>query len=121
MRAAHIHNGVKETLAEVRRRYWIVKGRSLTKVILFRCTVCKRYEGAALKGPPPPPLPEFRVKEEPAYTYTGVDFAGPLFVRSTCTSSERNCKMWICLFTCLVTRAIHLDIVNYLSTGAFVR
>eukprot|EP00731_Ephydatia_muelleri_P014947 Em0008g667a len=106
VRAAHIHvlhNGVKETLTEVRRKYWIVKGRSLTKAILFRCTICRRYEGAALKGPPPPPLPEFRVKEEPAYTYTGVDFAGPLFVRST------------------VTRAIHLDIVNDLSTGVFVR
>ena len=124
VRAAHIHvlhNGVKETLAEVRRKYWIVKGRSLTKAILFRCTICRRYEGATLKGPPPPPLPEFRVKEEPAYTYTGVDFAGPLFVRSTGTSSDSSCKVWICLFTCLVTRAIHLDIVNDLSTGAFVR
>lgn len=68
-------------------------------------------------GPPPPPLPKFRVKEDPAFTYTGVDFAGPVFVRSGASSS----KVWICVFTCLVTRAIHLDIVPDLSTETFVR
>ena len=76
------HNGVKETLTEVRRKFWIVRGRSLTKAILFRCVVSKRYEGAPLSGPPAPPLPEFRVKESPAFTHTGVDFAGPIVVRS---------------------------------------
>ena len=107
-----LHNRVKETLAEVQRKCWIVKGRSLTRAILFRYAVCKRYEGAALNGPPPPPLPEFRVREEPAYTYTGVDFAGPLFVQSR--SSDSSYKVWICLFNCLVTRAVHLDIVSNL-------
>ena len=114
------HNGVKETLTEVRSKYWIIKGRSLTKTIIRGCTTCKRYEGAPFHGPPPPPLPDFRVKENPAFTYTGVDFAGPLSVRngpSTSTSS----KAWICVFTCLVTRGIHLDIVCDLSTDTFLR
>ena len=68
------HNGVKETLTEVRSKYWIVKGRSLTRAIIRRCTTCKRFEGAPINGPPPP-LPDFRVREDPAFTYTGVDFA----------------------------------------------
>ena len=113
------HNRVKETLTEVRRRYWIVKGRSLTRATVHRCTICKKYEGAPFRGPPPPPLPEFRVKEDPAFTYTGVDFAGPLFVRSG--SSNDSTKVWICVFTCLVTRAIHLDIMSDLSTETFMR
>ena len=82
---AHIqvcHNGVKETLTEVRSRYWVVKGRSLTRALLHRCTMCRRYEGVPFHGPPPPPLPEFRVKDDPAFTYTGVDFASPLLVRN---------------------------------------
>lgn len=112
------HNGVKETLAEVRRRYWIVKGRIFARAIVHKCTVCKRHEGVPLRGPPPPPLLEFRVKDDPAFTYTGVDFAGPLFVRESSSSSS---KVWICLFTCLVTRAIHLDIVEDLSTSTFIR
>jgi hypothetical protein len=59
----------------------------------------------------PPPLLEFRIKEDRAFTYTGVDFASLQFVRngfSNCSS-----KAWICLFTCLVTWAIHLDIVSH--------
>ena len=112
------HNGVKETLTEVRQRYWVVRGRSLIRAIIHRCTTCKKHEGAPFDSPPPPPLPEFRIKEDPAFTYTGVDFAGPLFVRSV--SSSSSSKVWICLFTCLVTRAIHLDIVSDLSTTTFI-
>ena len=113
------HNGVKETLTEIRRRYWIVKGRNLIKAIIHGCTVCKKHEGAPFDGPPPPPLPEFRIKENPAFTYTGADFAGPLFVRNH--SSSSSTKVWICLFTCLVTRAIHLDVVSDLLTETFIR
>ena len=113
------HNGVKETLTEVRSRYWIVRGRSLTRAIVHKCIICKKFEGAAFGSSPPPPLPEFRIKDDPAFTYTGVDFAGPLFVRDG--SSKGSSKIWICVFTCLVTRAVHLDIVCSLSTDAFLR
>ena len=52
------HNGTKETLTEVRSKYWIVKGRQLVRKLIYRC---RRYEGLAFKSPPPPPLPKFRV------------------------------------------------------------
>lgn len=113
------HDGVKETLTEVRRKFWIVKGRSLVKSLIHKCVLCRRFEGASFRAPQPPPLPTFRVKEEPPFSYTGVDFAGPLHVRSFgMTTSE---KVWICLFTCLVTRAVHLDVVTDLSTETFIR
>ena len=112
------HNGVKETLTELRSRFWVVRGRSLTRAVVHRCTVCKRFEGEPFKGPPPPPLPGFRIKEDPAFSYTGVDFAGPLFVRDA--NPAGSAKAWICLFTCLVTRAVHLDIVCEQSTNTFV-
>lgn len=95
------HNGVKETLTEVRRKYWIVRGRSLIRALIHRCTTCREHEGAPFNGPPPPPLPEFRIKEDPAFTYTGVDFAGPLFVHNRTLNG--GSKVWICLFTYLVT------------------
>ncbi len=60
-----------------------------------------------------------RVKEDPAFTYMGVDFAGPLFIRAR--SAVESNKTWICLFSCFVTRAIHLDIVSDLSTETFIR
>ena len=38
------HIGIKETLTEVRTRYWILKGRLLVKRILRKCLMCKRFE-----------------------------------------------------------------------------
>ena len=92
------HNGVKETLTETRRKFWIPKGRSLVRYLIHHCTLCKRFEGAPFDSPPPPPLPIFRLKEDPAFSYTGVDFAGPLTIRTDHATTSQ--KGWICLFTC---------------------
>ena len=55
----------------------------------------------------------------PAFAYTGVDFAGPLYVKEPSRSSEA--KVWICLFTCCVVRAIHLEVVPDMTTQSFIR
>ena len=59
---AHIrvqHNGIKETLTEVRSKFWIVKGRSLIRSIIYKCVTCRRFEGRPFHGPPPPPPATF--------------------------------------------------------------
>lgn len=48
------------------------------------------------------PLREERIEQGPSFEITGVDFAGPLYCRS-------HDKVYIALFTCAVTRAIHLE------------
>ena len=119
VRRAHdrvFHGGVKSTLTELRSQYWIVRGRSYVRQILRKCVHCKRFEGRPYRPPNPPPLPLFRVDEAPPFTYTGVDFAGPLYAKEASTL-----KVWICLFTCCVTRAVHIDIVQDLSTPSFIR
>ena len=121
IRRAHnrvYHNGIKETLTEVRSLYWIVKGRARVKQFIHSCIVCKRLEGKHYGVPVPPPLPVFRVREAPPFTTTGIDFAGPLFIKE---NNECESKVWVCLFTCCVTRAIHLDIVNNMSVQSFIR
>ena len=102
------HNGVEETLSEVRAKYWIIGGRSFIKAVIHKCVVCRRFEGRPFSPPPAPPLPSFRVTEAPPFTYTAIDFAGPMYVGRE--KGEGN-KVWICLFTCCVTRATHLELV----------
>ena len=119
VRRAHeavLHNSVRETLAEIRAKFWIVKGRSFVRSVIHRCHICRRYEGKSYGAPPPPPLPSFRVEEAPPFTFLGVDFAGPLFIKGT-TGSR---KVWICLYTCCVVRAVHLDLVADLTTPCFL-
>ena len=112
-----LHNGVKETLTEIRSRFWIVRGRSLAQKIVRRCRVCRRHEGRSYSAPQPPPLPSFRVEEASPFTFTGCDFAGPLYIKSE--GSQR--KVWICLFTCCVVRAVHLELVMDMTTSTFHR
>ena len=87
--------------------------------IIPQCTICLRYEGKPYTAATLPPLPEFCVRERPPFIYTGVDFAGPLHVKEK--SNNGTSKVWICLYTCYVVWAVHLDIVPNLTTSAFLR
>ena len=95
-----------------------MKGASIQKKMICKCVICRRFEGLPFKTPQPPPLPLCRVKEA-ILSYTGVDFAGPLVI-GTSRSSQSN-KVWMALFTCYVTRAVHLDAVPDQSSPAFIR
>ena len=113
-----LHSGMKDTLTELRSRFWIVRGRQVVKKLLFHCVICRRFDSRPFQPPPPPSLPGFRVQEAQPFAYTGVDFAGPLYI-----VNDPDTKVWIhvCLYTCCVTRAVHLDIVPNLTTEAFLR
>ncbi|GBL62038.1 hypothetical protein AVEN_34308-1 [Araneus ventricosus] len=61
----------------------------------------------------PTPLPPDRVTDYAPFEIVGIDFAGPLFLKN-------EGKVWIVLFTCAVYRTIHLELVNSLSSVAFL-
>ena len=105
-----VHGGVKSTLTELRSRFWIVLGRQFVRKLLYECVICRRLEGRPYVAPP---LSEFRVKEESPFTYVEINFFAPLYIRSLNSPQQ---KIWICLYTCCVTRAIHLDLVPELTT-----
>ena len=73
-----------------------------------------------------PPWPRERVTKALPFEYTGLDYFGPLHVKCYDHNLERTngeCvykKVWVCLFTCMVTRAIHLEIINDMSADQFL-
>ena len=111
------HSKVRSTLAEVRSRFWVTKGRQFVKKILKLCFLCRKLNGKSYNAPRTAALPGFRVSEAPPFSSTGVDFAGPLMVK---TKSGEMIKTYIALFSCCITRAIHLELVTDLSTGTFI-
>ena len=113
------HGGVKDTLIDIRSQYWFVKGRQFVRKLLHRCITCRKLEGPPYTAVPPPPLPEFRVTESPPFAYSGVDFAGPLYIKQD--DGSESAKVWIALFTCCVTRAVHLELVPDLTAKTFLR
>jgi len=111
------HSGLRATLAELRSKYWVPRGRQIVKTILNQCNVCKRHEGKPYSAPPTADLPHFRVRQDHPFSKIGVDFAGPLYVKGT---KGNMTKVYIVLFTCCVTRAVHLDLVDSLDAKTFL-
>ena len=113
------HNGVRETLCALRSRYWILRGREVVKRLLKTCILCRRLEGLPYSTIPCLDLPKYRVDDGPPFSNIGLDFAGPLYVSQN--KSKQQSKMYICLFTCLSTRAVHLELVESLDVDTFFK
>ena len=111
------HNGLAATLAELRSKFWVTKGRQTVKRVIKTCRTCIRVQGKAYSIPPTCALPEFRVETVPPFTNVGVDFAGPLYYKTKQAKME---KCYIVLYSCCTTRAIHLDLVDNLSGPTFI-
>ena len=115
------HSGIKDTLTTIRGRFWVPRGREVVKKIVRKCTICRRVEGAPYRPPPTPDLPLERVSLDPPFSHTGLDFIGPLYIRDGRSSKETGSdKVYICLFTCASTRAIHLELTPSLSVDSFL-
>ena len=69
------------------------------KTAIGNCSVCKKLQGRSYAVPPPPPLPEFRLSDEFAFTRVGVDFAGPIYVKDVFAKKGDMNKVYIALFT----------------------
>jgi hypothetical protein len=104
-----MHQGVEATLSELRRHFWIPKGRSLVKRLIFDCRKCRRYRNQPF-CPPESVLMDFRITPAAPFTKSGLDFFGPLFLRS-------GSKVWVLLCTCAVIRAVHLELVSDCSSS----
>ena len=110
------HVGRQAVLALLRREYWITRGLVAIKRVLGNCFDCKRY----LQRPcaqQMAPLPKERLTaDKPPFIYVGIDYFGPIFVKS----GRSHCKRYGCIFSCLTTRAIHIEVAHSLDTNSFI-
>ena len=110
------HIGKNSTPCEIRERgFWIAGGSSAVTYYISRCVVCKRIRGS-LQTQKMADLPKEKLREEPPFTYTGVDLLGPFYIKEKRSILKRYGVIW----TCLSSRAIHLEKVNSLDTDSFI-
>ncbi|XP_060575794.1 uncharacterized protein LOC132733210 [Ruditapes philippinarum] len=62
------------------------------------------------------PLPPSRVQEALLFSRVGLDYFGPLSIKT----KDGPKRVLVCLFTCLLIRAIHLELVQEMSTEEFL-
>ena len=116
--AKGLHPGTSQVLCKLRESYWIPKGRITVQSVLRSCYLCRKHHGGPFKISEMAPLPTERVSRSPPFVNTGVDYFGPILVKDV--ENEKH-KTWICLLTCMVTRAIHLEVVEDMTTISFIR
>lgn len=120
------HLGINYTLAKLREKFWILKGIATVKKVLRTCHICRRMHGKTgeqlLAS-----LPSARVNIEHTenrfpFSSVGVDCFGPFYVTFGHVSRGRKGthKRYGCIFTCLRTRAVHIEMLRDLSSDCFL-
>ncbi|XP_032425350.1 uncharacterized protein LOC116724101 isoform X2 [Xiphophorus hellerii] len=61
-------------------------------------------------------LPEDRMETTPPFSYCGIDCFGPFYVKE----GRKELKKYGLLFTCMCSRAIHVEMLDDLTTDAFI-
>ncbi|CAG7734382.1 unnamed protein product, partial [Allacma fusca] len=113
----NLHGGCQLVLASIQRRFWIINGRDAVRKQIQRCIRCRRFRtetATQMMGD----LPSVRVTATRAFFKVGIDFAGPITLRRGRGNAMQ--KGYIAIFICMVTRAMHLEVVTSLTTDAFL-
>ncbi|GBP90845.1 hypothetical protein EVAR_37367_1 [Eumeta japonica] len=110
------HAGVEATTNEVRQRLWVLRMRPTIRTVIKSCLRC-RIRRATPGEPPTGNLPAARLAHhQRPFSYVGLDYFGPYNV----TIGRQHQKRYVALFTCLTTRAVHLEVAGGLSADSAI-
>ena len=110
------HSGRSHMLSTLNQRYWLPSANSSARKIIKSCVFCRRMQAAAGEQKMAD-LPKDRVSPDlPPFTHVGIDYFGPINVKR----GRAHVKRWGVIFTFLVSRAVHLEVADYLDTDSCI-
>ena len=109
------HAGRGNTLNELQSKYWITNANSAVRHYISKCVRYRRLR-AVVGEQMMADLPKDRVTPAPPFTYCAVDYFGPYLVKE----GRKQLKRYGVLFTCLASRAIHLETAISLESDSFI-
>lgn len=110
------HQGRGQTLNDLRANgYWTIGASKVVAKHIKCCVTCRKVRGPT-ELQRMADLPVDRLEPSPPFSYTGVDCFGPFYTKQ----GRKNCKRYGLLFTCLSSRAIHIEMLDDLTTDAFL-
>ena len=80
-----------------------------------RCVLCRRLR-RPVEEQMMADLPEDRVESVPPFTFCGMDCFGPFITKN----GRKECKRYGLMFTCLCSRAVHIEMIEDMSTDSFL-
>lgn len=110
------HQGRNQTLTELRANgFWIIGGSKSVAKLIHRCVKCRRLR-RPVEEQRMAELPKERVEASDPFTYCGIDCFGPFITKK----ARKEQKRYGLIFTCLSSRAVHIEMLEDLSTDAFI-
>ncbi|XP_025755466.1 uncharacterized protein LOC109196819 [Oreochromis niloticus] len=110
------HQGKSFTMNEIRSSgYWIPKLSQTVSDYIHQCVTCRRLR-RAVEGQKMKDLPTERVEQSPPFTYCGMDVFGPFLTKQ----ARKENKRYALLFTCFYLRAVHVEMLEDLTTDGFI-
>ncbi len=91
----------------------------VTRKVVAACVTCCRFNPVLAQHMGDLPSP--RVRSAPPFSHVGVDYAGPFLLRR-CRgrSGQVDEKVWVSVFVCMATKAIHLELAEGCSSTEFL-
>jgi hypothetical protein len=114
-----LHAGPQATLCSIRQVYWPISGRNTVRKIIHRCVKCFKANPKGLTQKMGD-LPVDRLQPARPFIKTGIDYAGPIYLKTGTSRSKQRVKAYIALFICFTTKAIHIELVGDLTTESFL-
>lgn len=109
------HAGRGHVLAKRREQYWVIKVNSAVRQLISSCVICRRIKSTP-QDQKLADLPDDLLTPTPPFTYIGVDYFGPYITKE----GHKERKRYGALFTCLVSRAVHIEVAHSLDTDSFL-
>ena len=110
------HASNETVINELRQKYYIIGLRNALKSLNYKCLIFK-IRKAKPQNPMMASLPTGRVAfQQRAFTHCGIDYFGLMYEKI----GRRRKKRWGVLFTCLTTRAIHLELAHSLDASSAI-
>ena len=95
--------------------YSILQCKTLVRKIISGCVQCRFLRGRRGEQKMAD-LPNDRMQEVPLFTHCAVDYFGPFYIKE----KRKELKRYGCLFTCLTSREVHIEVSNTLETDSFI-
>ncbi|GFT00410.1 integrase catalytic domain-containing protein [Trichonephila clavipes] len=115
----YFHLGPQHLLYQVRLKYWPIHGRNICRKVVHNCVICFKFN-PKICSQKMGDLPKERITPEKVFNSTGIDLCGPFFIKNKYQRKGPEIKVYVCIFICLVTKAIHLEIISDLTSQALI-
>lgn len=110
------HQGRGQTLTELRANgFWAVGGSKMVAKMIRECVQCRRLR-RPVEEQRMSELPKERCEVSAPFTFCGMDCFGPFVIKR----GRKEYKRYGLILTCSSSRAVHIEILEDLSTDAFI-